>query len=566
MMCALLEKTWQIANPIPASVSEELSAYSPVLRQLLFNRNIFTADEATKFINPDFPSPDPFQLIDMDKAVERILTAIREQQKIAVYGDYDADGVTATVLLTEALLEIGAQAMPYIPNRFDEGYGLNIEALDMLAKKGIELVITVDCGIRSIHEAEHAKKINLDMIITDHHDPGDTLPPAYANICPKRIADPYPEKMLSGVGIAYKLTEALVQQTGLYVEVSQWLDLVALGTVADIVPLTGENRKFVALGVQEIHKGKRIGLRALCGAAGLQNLQAISARDIGFMIAPRINAAGRLESASLAMDLLLCDEVDRAAELAQHLDDLNRQRQSLTRQIQETAETLAVEEQNEHFMFAVSETFNMGIVGLAASRLVDTHYRPAVVGAIGEEFTRASCRSIPELHITWVLDQVADLLVQHGGHAMAAGFTVRNDQVSELYQKMSQIISDELREQTLKPLLSADMEIQLSELHPSILDDIAKLEPCGQQNPPVYFVSRNLIVRNYRIIGRDRSHLKLTVSDGKITYDVIAFGKGEWAQSMPEKIDLLYAFERNSYNGRTSLQLQARDIKPAQES
>ena len=560
-MGSIIEKIWQIANPIPESVSNELSAYSPVLRQLLFNRNIFSAKEAEIFLNPDFPSSDPFLFLDMNKAVDRILTAIREQQKIAVYGDYDADGVTATVLLSESLREIGATVISYIPNRFDEGYGLNNEALDNLKDEGVALVITVDCGIRSIEEVKHAREIGLDIILTDHHEPGETLPAADAVVCQKRIADPYPEKNLSGVGIAYKLTEALIRKTGLYVQVDQWLDLVAIGTVADIVPLTGENRKFVTLGMQEIHKGKRLGLRALCGAAGLRDIQSITARDIGFMIGPRINAAGRLESASLALELLLCTDVDHAAELAQRLDDLNRQRQTLTRRIQEAAETLAIEEKNEHFLFAASEEFNMGIVGLAASRLVDTHYLPAIVGSIGEEYTRASCRSIPELHITWALDQVADLLVQHGGHAMAAGFTVRNDQRDELFARLNSIIHDELAEKELHPLISADMEIALSDLHPAILEDIAALEPCGQENPPVYFVSRNLQVRNYRVIGRDQRHLKMTITDGKITYDAIAFGKAQWANAMPTEVDLLYAFERNSYNGRTSLQLQIQDIK-----
>ncbi len=558
------DKIWQVGNQIPESVSATLSAYSPVLRQLLYNRNIFTAEEAEKFIHPELTSPDPFLLLDMNKAVDRILHAIRTSQTIAVYGDYDADGVTATVLLTEALIEFGAHVVPYIPNRFDEGYGLNVEALDMLAANDIQLVVTVDCGIRSIREVEHAKTLNMDLIITDHHDPTDTLPPADAIVCPKRIADPYPEKMLSGVGLAYKLVEALTAHTGIVLDLSRWLDLVALGTVADIVPLLGENRKFVALGLNEIHKGKRLGLRALCGAAGLQDIQILTARDIGFMIAPRINAAGRLESASLALDLLLCDDIDQAAQLAQHLDDLNRQRQSMTKLIQENAESMADEEKNDNLLFAMSEEFNMGIVGLAASRLVDTHYRPAIVGAIGEEFTRASCRSIPELHITWALDQVSDLLVQHGGHAMAAGFTVKNSNIELLYARLSEVIRTQLEEKELKPVLHADMEIKLSELRPSVLDDIANLEPCGQENPPVYFVSKNLWVKGCRVMGRDQTHLKLTISDGKITYDAVAFGKGEWAKNMPAKVDLLYAFEKNSFNGRIQLQLHVLDLKASE--
>jgi single-stranded-DNA-specific exonuclease len=556
-----MDKMWRIANPIPATVSASLSSYSPVLQQLLYNRNIFNLDEAEKFLHPDFISPDPFQMLDMHKAVEKILAAIRDQQTIAVYGDYDADGVTATVLLTEALIELGGQVIPYIPNRFDEGYGLNCEALDTLAEQQIQLVVTVDCGIRSVREVEHAKALHMDLVITDHHDPGSILPPANAIVCPKRIGDPYADKMLSGVGLAYKVVEALALQTGIVLDLSQWLDLVALGTVADIVPLTGENRKLVALGIREIHKGKRIGLRALCGAAGLQDIQAINARDIGFMIAPRINAAGRLESASLALDLLLSDDIDQAAEMAQHLDDLNKQRQALTREIQEQAEAMAIDDKNNLFLFAMSPEFNAGIVGLAASRLVDLHYRPAMVGSIGEEYTRASCRSIPELHITWALDQAADLLEQHGGHAMAAGFTVQNSKVDELYRRLNNVIQQQIGDKTLQPVLLADMEISLSELHPSVLDDIALLEPCGQDNPPVNFVSRNLLVRSFRVIGRDQNHLKMTISDGKITYDAVAFGKGYWGKQMPAKVDLLFSFEKNSYNGRTQLQLQVSDMK-----
>ena len=562
-MDQFVDKLWRIANPIPAAIAEELSSYSPVLQQLLYNRNIFTSQDAQDFLHPGMESPDPFQMLDMEKATDCLLASIREQQTIAVYGDYDADGVTATVLLTEALIELGANVIPYIPNRFDEGYGLNCEALDTLASQGINLIVTVDCGIRSIHEAEYARTLGMDLVITDHHDPGSHLPPAQAVVCPKRIGDPYPEKMLSGVGLAFKLTEALVNKTGIVLNLSQLLDLVAVGTVADIVPLTGENRRLVSLGIREIHKGRRMGLRALCGAAGLRDIQTITARDIGFMIAPRINAAGRLESATLALELLLSDDIDQAAEMAQHLDDLNRQRQALTREIQENAEGLASDSENELFLFAMSEQFNAGIVGLAASRLVDTHYRPAIVGSIGEEFTRASCRSIPELHITWALDQVADLLEQHGGHAMAAGFTVQNANLALLQERLNEVIEQQIGDKVLRPELHADMEIALSDLHPSVLDDIALLEPCGQDNPPVYFVSRDLFVRSFRIIGRDQTHLKLTISDGKITYDAVAFGKGYWGKQMPAKVDLLYAFEKNSYNGRTQLQLQIADLKPA---
>ncbi|MCE1254651.1 MAG: single-stranded-DNA-specific exonuclease RecJ [Anaerolineae bacterium] len=558
-----MDKIWEVAEKVPASIRQDLGDYPLILQQLLFNRGITSAAEAEVYLTASGSMYSPFRMLDMQPAVERIFKAVDNAEKIAIYGDYDVDGVTATALLVQILREYGAEARGYIPNRFDEGYGLNIEAIDFLAANGISLVITVDCGIRSPNEAEHARAIGLDLIISDHHEPKEVVPHAVAVICPKQAGDEYPEKNLAGVGLAYKIAEALHLTRPLRdITPEAWLDLVAVGTVADIVPLIGENRALVKTGLRQLRTGKRQGLLSLTGAAG-STPQMLTARDIGFTLGPRLNAAGRLESALASFDLLMATDVETAGLLAQKLDDQNKQRQEMTRQMQETAEGLAGVKDDDLIVFAASPDFNMGVVGLVAARLTETHYLPSVVGAFGEEFTRASCRSIPEFHITHALDECADLFERHGGHAMAAGFTVRNERLPELQERLKIIAQRELLGRELKPVLKADMEIALKDLKPEVLKLIDALEPTGHQNREALFVSRHLKVVRYRTVGSDQRHLRLTVSDGFVTYDAIAFRMGHFAGQMPEYVDLMYAYERNVFQGRESLQLNVRDLKAA---
>ncbi len=496
----------------------------------------------------------------MAEAVERIQFAIRKLESIAIYGDYDADGVTATALLVSALQRAGADVSGYIPNRFDEGYGLNVEALRSLQEQGKQLVITVDCGMRSIEEAAYAQQIGLDLIITDHHHPSDEIPPALAIINAKQPGDTYPDKNLAGVGLAYKLATAIYEDPSLTAE---HLDLVALGTVADLAPLVGENRALVRAGLEQIRRPHRQGLLALIGAAGLRP-DRISAGDIGYTLGPRLNAAGRLESALAALELLLSQDVYSAASLAQKLDAQNRERQQITREIQAQAEQIALaEEPDALLLFAADPGFNPGVVGLAASRLTETYYRPAIVAFQGEQTTRGSCRSIPEFHITDALDRCADLLVRHGGHAAAAGFTVRNENLPALKQRLQELAQAQLAGLQLRPLLHADLELPLVELRPELLQYIEALQPTGYGNRQAAFVSRDVKVNSYRQIGKDSKHLRMTLSDRHITYDAVAFNQGAWAEAMPPAIDILYSYETNEYNGRTSLQLNVRDLKPA---
>ena len=487
-------KRWIIKEPITPEDDANLSAFPPILRQLLVNRGYRTDAEARTFLKAEAIFSDPFQLTGMRAAIERICFALEHKEPIAIYGDYDVDGVTATALLVQTLRAFGGNAEGYIPHRFDEGYGLNNDALDHLQSEGVKLVITVDCGIRSMDEAVHAQQIGLDLIISDHHHPAaGELPPALAVINPKQEGDVYPDKSLAGVGIAYKMAEALFgcQPPINSLQPADLLDLVALGTVADLAPLTGENRILVRKGLKQIRETKRQGLYSLANVADL-TISKTTASQIGFILGPRLNAAGRLESARAAFDLLTTDDFMVAGQLAQQLDVQNRKRQEITRQIQEQAEVLALaEEPNPYLLIAVHHEFNAGVVGLAASRLTEKYYRPAIVAAKGETETRASCRSIPEFHITDALDQCADLLVRHGGHAAAAGFTVRNENLPALILRMKEIAQDELcKYPDLRRGLTADKEVRLSELTFELLKHLTYFEPTGYGNSEAVFVSQ----------------------------------------------------------------------------
>ena len=561
-------KRWVVAPPITEQADQALVKFPPILKQIVFNRGLATDAEARAFLKAE-PSAntDPFQLTGMQATVDRVCYALQHNEPIAIYGDYDVDGVTATTLLVQALTALGANVRGYIPNRFDEGYGLNKDALDTLKADGVKLVITVDCGIRSPDEALHAQTIGLDLIISDHHHPdGTNLPPALAVINPKQHGDIYPDKDLAGVGIAYKIAEALLtaQQPVNGFQSNDLLDLVALGTVADLAPLVGENRTLVRRGLRQIRETKRQGLFSLAGIADLK-IDKCTASNIGFMLGPRLNASGRLESALASFELLTTTDFMRAGQLAQQLDTQNRQRQSITRTMQEQAEVIAMGEDPEAFLlFAAHEDFNPGVVGLAASRLTEMYYRPSVVAAKSADETRGSCRSIPEFHITDALDQCKDLLVRHGGHAAAAGFTVKNQNLPELVSRLKEIARTQLGSRDLRQTLTADLEVPLSELNFDVLNHLLFLEPTGYGNPEAVFVSRNIKVKAARTVGSEGKHLKLTLEDERgVSMDAIGFRLGHLKENLPAHVDLMYRFEANEYNGRRSLQLNLKDVKPA---
>lgn len=562
---------WQVAPPVPAHIQIGLDHIAPILLQILYNRGITDAAHIQAFLEGRYvESTDPFLLPDMEKAVARIQQAIHDDEMIFVYGDFDADGVTATVLLTQALRGLGVERgriRPYIPDRFKEGYGLNQNALDQLKELGAALIITVDCGIRAVSEVAYANELGMDVIITDHHSLGDESPPAMAVINPKRRESQYPEMMLAGVGIAYKLAQALYQELGDRAEtgVEQFLDLVAIGTVADLAPLQGENRRLVIDGLAELNQLKRPGLAALANISGLKR-GSVSAESIGFGLGPRINAAGRLAHAYSAARLLAANNQHSARQLARELNDLNKRRQELTASYGEKAETLI--DPQDFILIARDESFEPGVVGLVASRLADKHYRPAIVLETGPEISRGSCRSIAEFHITDALDETADLLVRHGGHAQAAGLTLRNENIASFTSRMKEIAYDKLAGLELMPSIAVDAEIMLDEIDWALYETLEKLEPTGYANPTPVFLSRNVEVMSHRVVGQSGSHLKMQLSshNGGFAHKImpaIAFRQGAWAQQLPEFIDVVYSVSLNEWNGRRSLQLMVLDMRPS---
>lgn len=566
MQTPQLAKRWITSPLIPQDISRQMPDASPFLRQLLYNRGIETNESALAYINGESPTnPDPFQILGMREAVEVLHDAIQSGQKIAVYGDYDTDGVTSSAILYEFLDQLGSTPRVYIPNRFDEGYGLNMDAVEQLSAEGIQLLITVDCGIGSVEEVARANALGMRVIVTDHHQVPATLPDAAAIINPHRPGDPYPYKELAGVGIAWKLAVAYLQRyPNPDIDPDQWLDLVAIGTVVDVAELTGENRSLVKQGMALFSMHPRQGLFSLSQVAGIK-LDQLNAGHLGFGIGPRLNAAGRMDSATAAFELLVTQDLFEAARLAQDLDNKNQERKNLLNEIEEVAiqEALAADE-NLKVIFVASEAFNQGLVGLAAGRIVESLYKPAIVGHIEGDKITASARSIEEFNIHEALKGCEDLLERHGGHAMAAGLTVRIDNAEAFSQRLNQIASQQLDGFELMPVLHIDYDISLDRLRPEhipgILSDVAKLEPTGHKNPDALFSSHHCKVLRARTVGNG-AHLKFSVRDGQQEFDAIAFRQGHWATDMPDYVDIAYAIDINDYMGMRNVQLNVKDIK-----
>ena len=560
-------KRWVVDDPIPDAAASRLTqaGYPLLIAQLLYNRDAADPEAAHRFLEGELAGPDaPELLMGMEAAVDRLQHAIERGERLVVYGDYDSDGVTATVLLVQVLRALGAEVQRYIPDREEEGYGLNAEALRKIKHEhGGQVVITVDCGVRANAEAEVAHELGLDLIVTDHHEPGVELPRAFAIINPKQTGDPYPEKDLAGVGLAYKLAQGLVRPLGKRAPISggDVLDLVALGTVADMAPLTGENRRLVRLGLGVLNRTKRKGIEALCSVARVKAGQ-VDATAIGFFLGPRLNAAGRLESALAAYELLSTTEGAVAMELAWQLEAQNRERQDLTRLAHTKARELALARGGQGaLLFAAHGDFREGVVGLAAARLMDEFYRPAIVAHCGPETTKGSARSIPEFHITQALDEVRPLLEKHGGHKAAAGFTVRNENLAALAEHLEAIAERELGNKELRPTQRIDADqVPLASLTPELYEWLRKFEPCGFKNPTPVLASRGLKVVNSRTVGNDGRHLKLTVTDGGGLYDAIAFGQAPSSGEVPAQVDLAYCVEMNEWQGRRRLQLNVKSM------
>ncbi len=564
-------KRWQVAPPAPPSHIARFSDLHPIVVQVLYNRGVTDPAEVAAFLTGEHGEASPFDLKDMPAAITRLRQALRAGEPIVVYGDFDADGITATALLVQTLRALGGRVRPYIPHRLDEGYGLHEEALTQLASDGIRVAVTVDCGARALDEVACANRLGLDVIITDHHSVGAKLPAAVAVVDPKRADSRYPFGELAGVGVAYKLAQALLRshrQTPVTtrevrLEEGDLVDLVALGTVADLVPLVGENRALVHRGLERINRMERPGVEALCRQANLKPGQ-VDTTAIGYVLGPRINAAGRLAHAKVAYQLLETEYPAEAERLAGELSRLNRERQQITLGTHEQARQIALDTVDEApLIFAAAPDFPAGIVGLVASRLVDEFYRPAVVVEVGKEVSHGSARSIEEFHITRALDECTDLLVRHGGHAAAAGFTVSNQHLDGLAERLRTLAAEQLAGVDLTPVLAVDADVELAQMSWELQRELTQLEPCGYANPHPLFLSRNVRLLGQRAVGKEGRHLKLTLSDGRVTWGGIAFRQGEWAGELPDRVDLVYHLEINEWNDRRRLQLNVQDIRPA---
>ena len=565
-----IPKRWHLASPAPPDHIARFPQLSPIIVQLLYNRGITDPAGVHTFLNSS-DSTNPFELPGLPDAITRLRQALRAGEGIVVYGDFDTDGVTATALLVQTLRALGGRVKPYIPHRVDEGYGLHKPALTRIARLGARVVVTVDCGVRSVDEIQHANQLGLDVIITDHHSIGPTLPPACAVVNPKLPGTPAPAMNLAGVGVAFKLAQGLlrshrqtpVTRSTVRLEEEDLLDLVALGTVADLAPLVGENRALVSRGLERLNRMERPGVEALCRWSGI-GPGSVDTNTISYALAPRLNAAGRIAHAKIAYQLLETDYPAEAELRAQELDRLNRERRRWTAEAQERARELALARSDGgRLLFVAAPDFKSGIVGLVASRLVDEFYLPAVIAEISEPFSRGSARSIPEFHITHALDECADLLVRYGGHAAAAGFTVRTEDLEKLAEQLQQNAQQVLGDQELRPTLQIDAEIPLEQLSGPLHQTLQQLEPCGYANPAPLFLSRYVKLLYYKNVGADGQHLKMTLSNGRAVWEAIAFRQGNWAGRLPDVIDVVYHLETNEWNGERRLQLNIQDLRPA---
>ena len=573
-------QTWILKRKGRKDLAAQLPGLDPLLAQVLYARKIDTPSLAREFLSPREDAADPFTLADMPQAVDRLVRALREGEHIAVYGDYDADGVTATALLTLALRSLGGEVTPYIPDRFDEAYGLNNEALERLHDEGAALVVTVDCGVRSVEEVTFARSLGLDMVITDHHSVPRALPPAVAVINPKREDSAYPFRELAGVGVAYRLAQALYEAApgaGLTIrgaaDATEFLDLVAVGTVADIVPLLDENRVLAQSGLARIRSSARPGIEALALAAGIAREKTDSI-DIAFRLGPRLNAAGRLltkddnggqAGAHLALDLLLTDDMERARDLAQKLSQVNAERQALLEQQVAHARQALGDAAGRPLLFVHDERFHEGIVGLVASRLSDAYYRPSLVLRREGQISRGSARSVEGVHITHALDESADLLTRWGGHALAAGVTLPTANLDALEERLTAYCEAHLDGVGDGPKQYVDAIIGLGEITIDTPAALAMLEPFGAGNPEPALASRRLTIRQVRAVGQGGKHLRLFVADKGHALPAIAFRFGHLADSLAEgdTVDLVYRPTLNVWQGQTSLQLVVQAIRPA---
>ncbi len=552
------------------------------IEDILVKRGIDTSEKKEEFLYPDYEKNtyDPNLLSDMDKAVKRVLQARKNKEQVCIYGDYDVDGITSSTILYDFFQQIGIRSFTYLPDRNKEGYGLNKKAIDYISEQGAGLIITVDCGITGAKEVEYAREKNLDVVITDHHFVPEKIPRAVAVVNPKKPGDKYPEKMLAGVGVAFKLIEAVAQKIeGYDLEQLKWLlDLVAVGSVADCVPLLGENRTLTKFGLIVLARTKRTGLKQLfeVGRVNISPSQLPTGEQIGFQIAPRINAAGRMDHASAAYELLIKNEEERveARSLALDIEAQNQHRQKVTREIIKEVEEKLNKENLPAVIIDYSEHWSLGVVGLVAGKIADKHNRPCIILQEKGELLKGSCRSVPAFHLMEALTELKDLLEAFGGHSQAAGITIKKENFTEFKKMFTELVAEK-RLGDIKKSVDIDERIKIGEINEKLLDELMLMEPFGQGNKKPQFLSENVVIQKIAYLGADQQHLKMWVADSKdgarslelITFnyknnlEIFKTNKEQENLQPGEKINIIYTLEENIWNGHRSIQGRIVDLE-----
>ncbi len=552
---------WNVSEPEMGAVNALVGCgYSPLTAMVLASRGMENKAQADCYLSCSCPMPDPFLMKDMDLAAGRVGLAMSRGEKIAIFGDYDVDGITATCLLTDFLRKHGADVVSYIPGRLEEGYGLNPIAIHQLSRSGVKLIVTVDCGITALREAELCRELGIDLVITDHHECKDRLPAAIAVVDPHRPDGGYPHKNLSGVGVAFKLAAALC---GSQDEVlNDYADMVCLGTVADVMLLQGENRVFVSRGLDSLRHTKRPGIAALMAESGCTP-DSVSASSIGFMLAPRINAAGRMGQIDLAIELFLTEDPQRAAELAQALCELNRSRQSVESEIYSQAISMLPSGQPPHAIVLAEESWHQGVVGIVASRIAEEYSCPTFLICLDGDHGKASSRSHGGFNLFSSLTTLSPLLESYGGHELAAGFTISRANIPEFRRQICALASNFYCDDTPRTVLEADCAVSLELLSVPGIETLSALEPCGNGCPKPILVLNQMTVERISMVGNGR-HMRLRLRQGRFAVNAIYFSATPESASIQagDVVDVAFNPQINEFRGERSVQLNILDIRP----
>jgi len=553
---------WKILPSVP---DEYLNAsdLSPLIAQLLYNRGV-KLEEIEPFLSADRRlEGNPLLLPDISQAVSRVYKAVLSREKIGVYGDFDVDGVTATVILAEGLSWLGAEVIPYIPDRFNEGHGLKISALEKLQSQGANLVITVDCGVTDLAVVKKAQEMGIDVIITDHHIPLGSLPQAVAVIDPKRKDSVYPYPDLAGAGVAFKLLQALFHKDSREKWLSRLLDLVVLATVTDLVTLVGENRYLVQEGLRELNNSSRVGIQEMVKLAGLKPGE-LDVKDISWILGPRLNAAGRMDNASTSYQLLTTRSPKEARLLALELEKRNAERQKLTKEVLSRAREKLAAKLHLPVLMESDESYSIGVIGLVAGKLAAEFYKPAIIISLGSELCQGSCRSIAEFDVVAALEKCHDLLTAFGGHPLAAGFTVTHQNLAQLEERITRLATDQLGPLDLRPEIVIDAELPLSTFSGETFNLMQKLSPFGRGNPQPTFLTRQVKVIKCRNFGNQGEWLRLKLEQGNVTWQAVDFESQRKREEIPSSVDIVYNLEKSRWNGEEVLSLNLLDFAPAQ--